>query len=309
LTIGCGDKISSPSEPSTPTGDDPVPASEFERFIAATVDVGEEEAARIEDSQARSAASMQSETETAASLSRGIHRIDGPTVITEPGVYVVTKDFSVSEETGETGDGIVIRSNFVWLDLRGHEITGPGNKIGNGIVVDGARFVVAGNGVLSTFGNGVAFLESRRCAVGLLRIEGGDEKADPPTVPAQVGFLLVNSARIWIKWNEIEKTNLGFFVRGNGSRHNRIAGNDAVAGDNGLLAVCYNPAEGEGEAGPRHDVVRRNRLSRFNIGIRTSDESSHNRFVMNLIEYFEAPWVDLNGTNEFIDNKTIQLTR
>ena len=304
--VGC-DRVASPlSESNAPSTDDPVPVSEFENFIAAKVEVGDDDAARAEDNFQPSKLTIESETDRAASLRGGIQSIDGPTVITKPGVYVVTTDFSVSEKTG---DAIVIQSNFVWLDLGGHEISGPGNKIGRGIVLDDVRFVFVANGTLETFGIGVALLESRRCAVVLTEIEGGDEMAAPPEIPPQIGFLLVNSARNAIRWNDVDQTNLGFFVRGGGSHDNLISRNEAVAGDHGLLGVCYNPAEGQGPAGPTDDLVKRNRLSRFNVGIQTSSGSMHNRFERNLIEYFEAPWVDFNGTNEFVDNTTIQLTR
>ena len=58
--------------------------------------------------------------------------ITGPTTITEPGLYVVSDNFSA------TGDAIVIQSDWVFLFLGRQMITGPGNKSGRGVVIDGA---------------------------------------------------------------------------------------------------------------------------------------------------------------------------
>lgn len=76
----------------------------------------------------------------------------------------------------------------------------------------------------------------------------------------------------------------------------------------GLLAICYNPAMGEGRAGPHDDEVADNRLLRFDTGIQTSIGSEHNRFASNKIEYFTAAWDDLNGSNAFTHNRTRQIT-
>lgn len=235
----------------------------------------------------------------------GATPISGPTEITEPGVYRVVNDFSVP---AATGDGIVILADNVRLLLDGHTITGPGNKMGRGIVVTDAEHVFIGNGTLRTFGIGVALLGSNRCAVREIRIEGGDETAAPPANPPQIGVLLVDSFKNRIVENVLELVNLGIFVRGAGSYGNRIARNEVTGGQNGLLAICYNPAAGAGPAGPTHDDVRNNSLKRFGKGIQTSAESAYNRFFGNTIYYFDVAWEDLNGTNEFLHNDVMQVS-
>jgi hypothetical protein len=233
------------------------------------------------------------------------HFIDGPVVIDEPGVYRVQNDFAV---TDPDGDAIVVRSSFVWLDLGGHTITGPGSKMGRGVVVEGSHHVLVANGWLQTFGTGVELVDTDHTAVLFVDVRGGDEMADPPTNPPQVGFLLINSSWNALRWNQARLVNLGYFVRGGESHRNRIAGNRAIAGDHGLLAVCYNPAPGEGDAGPTNDLVRRNLLSRFATGIQTNTGAANNTFSRNRIEYFVSPWEDLNGTNHFINNEEVPLT-
>ncbi len=232
----------------------------------------------------------------------GLNLITGPTVITSPGYYRVANDFSASE------DGIVVQSNWVWLDLGDRTITGPGNKAGRGIVLDDVKHVLVSGGELETFGIGVALLGTTKSCVRRVDVEGGDEFADPGAGnPPQIGILLVNSYRNSVRRNELEGINLGIFVRGAGSFENRIARNSVVGGVNGLLGICYNPAMGEGPAGPQRDVVTANFLCGFGGGIQTSAESVENRFRFNTIRYFSFAWEDLNGSNIFSDNNTAQI--
>ncbi len=232
----------------------------------------------------------------------GFSLITAPAVITSPGYYRVANDFVASE------DGIVVQADWVWLDLGGHTITGPGNKIGRGIVLDDVEHVLVSGGELETFGIGVALIRTNMSSVRRVDVDGGDEFADPGAGnPPQIGILLVNSYRNVVRRNELEGINLGIFVRGGGSFENRIAWNSVVGGDNGLLGICYNPAMGEGSAGPQRDVVQANFLCGFGGGIQTSAESVENHFRFNTIRYFSFAYQDLNGSNVFSDNNTAQI--
>ncbi|MCI0450898.1 MAG: hypothetical protein L0Z51_00745 [Candidatus Latescibacteria bacterium] len=232
----------------------------------------------------------------------GLGTITGPTVITSPGYYRVANDFSASE------DAIVVRSDWVWLDLGHRTITGPGNKAGRGIVLDDVEHVLVSGGDLETFGIGVALLGTTKSCVRRVDVDGGDEFADPGAGnPPQIGILLVNSYRNSVRRNELEGINLGIFVRGGGSFENRIAWNSVIGGANGLLGICYNPAMGEGPAGPQRDVVSANLLCGFGGGIQTSAESVENRFRFNTIRYFSFAYEDFNGSNIFSDNNTAQI--
>jgi len=243
--------------------------------------------------------------EASAGLSHaGPTPIAGPTVITKSGRYRVTEDFQVLE-----GDGIVIRCSHVVLDLGGHTITGPGNKLGRGIVLEGSHGSVLRKGRLERFGIGVALLGSNESTVRQIDIVGGDEFADPPNgVAPQIGSLLVNSAENSILNNDLSLVNLGIFVRGGDSFENRIRKNQVTGGANGLLGICYNPAEGEGPGGPHDDDLRNNVLNRFGTGIQFSVGSAENRFARNTVYYFASPWNDFNGSNEFVGNTTMQVT-
>lgn len=234
----------------------------------------------------------------------GAVAISGPTVIDEPGVYRVVEDFSVD---AATGDGIVVRASHVLLWLGTHRLTGPGAMTGRGIVLQNVSDVLVQGGRLETFGVGVALDGATRCAVRGVRVEGADDSANPPAVPPQVGILLVNSAHNRIARNQLERVNLGLFIRGAGSYENVLSRNRVVGGSNGLLGVCYNPAGGGGPEGPTRDRVANNLFSRFGTGIQTSEGSAQNLFVGNVIEYFVAAWQDLNGTNTFRNNRTVQV--
>lgn len=288
------------------TTDDVAATDDFQHRVLSAIDATEAEPDMDPGEQRLSSESLAQDATDAADLARGLHWITGPTVIDAPGVYRVQNDFDVTEMDG---DGIVVRSDFVWLDLGGHTLTGPGNKIGRAVVVENARHVLVANGRLETFGIGVALLGTDHSAVAFIRVRGGDEMAAPPEIPPQIGVLLVNSPHNMIRWNDVRDTNLGYFVRGAGSMKNLIAGNRAIAGDRGLLAICYNPAPGEGDAGPTQDHVRHNLLSRFATGIQTNTGAAHNTFTRNLIEYFVSPYEDLNGTNVFRHNVEIPLTQ
>ncbi|MEL6771862.1 MAG: right-handed parallel beta-helix repeat-containing protein [Bacteroidota bacterium] len=247
---------------------------------------------------------MRTAAAVAADASMGVEAISGPTTITEPGFYTLMNGFATE------GDGIVIQADNVFLDLGGYTITGPGNKAGRGIVLDGVTRVLVTNGTVETFGVGVQWLGTDRTAVVGVTVEGGDEFADPPNgVAPQIGFLLVNSSRNRVLGNVANDTNLGIFVRGGGSYRNRIIGNRAEAGEFGLLGICYNPApDTEDPAGPQRDLVAGNALIGFGVGIQVSAGSAENRFVENLIGYLESPYEDANGTNVFDDtNETFQI--
>lgn len=234
--------------------------------------------------------------------------ITGPTTITQPGVYLVTADFSLP--AGVPADAIVVQADNVYLDLGGHTITGPGNKIGRGVAVMGARRVLVSGGTLETFGVGVDLFESTRTTVAGVHALGGDEFADPDNgVPAQVGFQLINSPQNRIIGNYAVETNLGIFVRGPGNRRNRIQANVALAGNFGLLGICYNPAPDAppDSPGPSHDRVTNNFLNGFATGIQVSEGSAYNSFINNRIYYLDFAWTDENGTNVFQNNQTMQL--
>ena len=74
---------------------------------------------------------------TAAGQGPGETAVHRPTIITEPGSYVLQRGFSMPG----AGTAVVIRANSVTLDLNGHALGGPGDKRGVGISVENATGV------------------------------------------------------------------------------------------------------------------------------------------------------------------------
>jgi parallel beta-helix repeat protein len=240
---------------------------------------------------------------TSPATAFGTTGITAPTVITEPGFYRVMADFTAA------GDGIVVQSDWVWLDLGGHTITGPGNKAGRGVVLEDVSSVLVTGGTLETFGIGVATSGAMYTGLRGINVVGGDEFADPANgIAPQIGIMLVNSAHNDVRGNTLTDVNLGIFVRGGGSYENRIRKNWVTAGTHGLLGICYNPAMGEGPTGPQHDQVSQNLLCRFGGGIQTSEGSTENSFTHNVIRYLGFAYEDFNGSNIFKMNDAVQIT-
>lgn len=228
--------------------------------------------------------------------------INSPTTITESGFYRVSEDFEA------TADGIVIMADYVVLNLGSKTITGPGSKVGRGIVVDQASHVYVYGGTVTNFGIGVNLNGSSHVWVRGVMVLGADDEANPPAgIAPQIGMMLVNSKNNYLFGNSLYLTNLGLFVRGAGSYENNIFNNVVLGGDRGLLAICYNPAMGEGPAGPSNDLVRHNLLARFGTGIQTSSGSSANLFRRNTILYFSDAYEDFNGSNVFEKNRQVQI--
>ena len=231
------------------------------------------------------------------------HIINGSTTITRSGVYVLGRTIV------RTGDQIAIdiQANNVTLDLGGYAIVGPGGKQGMGIRVDGVNNVRIHGGSLRRFGVGVVVSNSTNVVIEDLQIDGEDLGGTPPDV--EVGILLVEARGVRVERNQITDTFLGIFVRGEASGGNRIAQNTITGGENGELAICYNPAEGgDPNGGPDGDLVYGNLVSHFNRGIALSAGSTGNIVVENNLAVFGTPISEATaGSNSFADNREIQL--
>ena len=231
----------------------------------------------------------------------GIRAVKAPTVITQPGSYVVTRNIS----SAGSGPAIVIASSNVTLHLAGHTLSGPGGKQGTGILVDGASAVNVLGGAITRFGTGVEVRGSTNVRVEGLHIDGEDAGGPPP---GEVGIMVVNSRAVFLEKNVVTDTFLKFFIRGGGSGGNRIAENTLTGGSAGQIGICYNP-DGSGDpAGPSGDTVYNNLVSRFNVGLQTNTDIGGNIFRENDIAYFQTDIEEVTpGLNVFDGNTTIQI--
>ena len=222
--------------------------------------------------------------------------------ITRPGSYRLSRDLRLRED----GAAVVISAGGVSLDLAGHALTGPGGKIGTGILIEGVQDVSVRNGTLQGFGFGVRIVSAVNVKVQDLQIAGEDGGGPPP---GEVGILIFNSRGVEAFRNVISRVFLGVFVRGGGSGGNRIAENTLAAGAAGQIGICYNPDGLGTAAGPRGDVIYNNLVSGFNIGIQTSAESRGNIFRENDLVFVQQAVHELSpsGANELAGNTAISL--
>lgn len=225
-----------------------------------------------------------------------------PIVIRRPGNYTLRRNLIAQSELPL----ITIAVDDVSLDLNGFSLKGLGNKIGEGIVVDGRTNVAVQNGFLSRFGTAVRVSGSSNVEVANLQITGQDIAGGPP----ETGILILNSRAAHVHENVVNRTFLGIFVRGGRSGANTIKGNTISGGDNGQLGICYNPAPGADSAtdGPSGDLIAENHISRFRTGIQTSVASQGNIFVRNYVNFIELGFDERTpGSNTIANNQTIEL--
>jgi parallel beta-helix repeat protein len=222
------------------------------------------------------------------------------TTIDEPGTYVLARDLDVFTDRV----GIEITASGVSLDLGGHQIKGPGGKLGTGIRVTGAQSVSVSNGRLTNFAFGAVVNASGNVVLRGLQITGQGLPVLAP--PPEVGIMIVQSRSVTVEDNSIYNTGLGIFVRGSMSWGNRIVHNNVTAGTNGILGICYNPAPTD-PGGPRGDLVYANHVVGFGTGIQLSATSVANIVTGNTVVYSTKGIESANATNAIRDNQDVKL--
>ena len=204
--------------------------------------------------------------------------------ISRAGAYRLADDISIN-----SGDGIVITSSDVTLNLNGRSITTSASGTGRGILVVGASGVQVKNGKVGGFNSNVMISNSINVNVESLQISG--RGLAPSGGPSEIGVQILNSRSVFVSRNNISSVNLGVFVRGGNSAGNRIFENVIVGGGtpaNNLLGICYNPAPTGGTNGPRGDNIYNNHVARYNFAIAISAGSLHNVFNENILASFTA---------------------
>jgi hypothetical protein len=208
----------------------------------------------------------------------------GTWTISRPGSYKLYRHLSVG-----SGDGIVITASGVTLDLNGFRVSTAARGTGRGLVVQGAKGVVIRDGSVSGFNANVALTDAENVKVTNVAVVG--DGLAPNNGPTEIGVLLIDSRACAIEHNTISAVNLGIFVRGGKSAGNRVLKNIVVGGPtaaNNLLGICYNPAPGGGEAGPRGDSIYNNHIARFGYAVAVSAQSIYNIFADNTLASFNG---------------------
>jgi parallel beta-helix repeat protein len=222
-----------------------------------------------------------------------------PAVISESGTYVLTRDIAT-----RTGTALMITANNVTLDLNGFTIQGPGQQVGNGIVISGATGVRVTNGIIADFGFGVMVANSNNVTLRDLSIRAAGQPPIAP--PPATGILIVQSKSVVVEDNNLYNVGLGIFVRGGRSWGNRIANNTIVAGSNGVFGICYNPTDSDPMA-PRGDVISGNHIVNYGTGIQMAATSPNNMIRNNTIAATNTPIDNANTTNVVEGNSTAKL--
>lgn len=225
-------------------------------------------------------------------------------VIDSPGHYVLNRDLIFGSNL--TGAGLTIRSNDVTVDLNGHGIIGPGQMLGMGILIEGARGVAVRDGRVGDFHFNVVVENSIGVTLEGLQIRG--QGIVPNAPPPETGIMIVQSSNVVVRNNSILNTGLGIFVRGGESLGNRLEGNTLTSTVSGILGICYNPAPGD-ERGPRGDWVTGNLISGFNLGVQMNTTAMYNVVQGNTIAYLPSgmAFEFRNDTNVELDNVTVPL--
>ncbi|REJ75110.1 MAG: hypothetical protein DWQ36_06060 [Acidobacteria bacterium] len=225
-----------------------------------------------------------------------------PVQIERSGSYVLSRDLLLDGEVA-----IEITASDVTLDLAGHAVVGSGDLDGVGISIAGATNVKVSGGNIRSQGIGVRVTDSTNVEIADLRIDADDAGGAPPAI--EIGVLIVDSRGVVVRGNTITETFLGVFVRGANSSGNYITGNTITGGDNGELAICYNPAPG-GTGGPSGDLIAGNLISRFRRGFSFSADSAGNVLQGNTFAYFDLGIVEATPQSNVIEgNVEIEIPR
>lgn len=193
-------------------------------------------------------------------------------VIDKPGAYVLPANLS---PMAPNGDAIMITASGVTLDLGGHNVSALTPGMGRGIVVESAKGVRVSNGMLGSFAINVLADHSENVSVERLQIVGAG-LAPTSVGPAEIGINLIDTRGSVVQENTLSSVNLGIFIRGAGSTGNRLEANNvtgSATAANNLLGICYNPAVGEGDAGPIGDVILGNHIARYGTAISLAPKS------------------------------------
>jgi large repetitive protein len=221
-----------------------------------------------------------------------------PAVISEPGTYVLTRDV-----TARTGTAVMITASNVTLDLNGFTLQGPGQQVGNGIVISGATSVRVTNGIIVDFGFGVMVANSNNVTLRDLTIRAAGQPPIAP--PPATGIMIVQSKSVVVEDNNLYNVGLGIFVRGGRSTGNRINNNTITAASNGIFGICYNPTDSD-PMSPRGDVISGNHIVGYGTGIQMAATAPNNVIRANTVVAITTAIDNANSTNIVEGNWTLK---
>src|SRR5438105_1519814 len=208
----------------------------------------------------------------------------------------VTESFTLANDLTCTGDGMVVVSDNITVDLGGHTLTGPGmgpqtwplpQLDSVGVRVGGHTGVTIRNGKTTAFSTGIYFID-----MVLSSIES------VTTLRNRFGFYIHASQKITVKDSDVEFNIYGLHLQNS---------DDCVLTNNLLARQTYNSPGGYGlylYASSRNRVTDNTIDSNINWGIWFSDAKENVIFHNNVVGNNPPVSDNTEGSNVWYDKQT-----
>jgi parallel beta-helix repeat protein len=208
----------------------------------------------------------------------------------------VSESFTLANDLTCTGDGMVVVSDNVTVDLGGHTLTGPGmgpqtwplpQLDSVGVRVGGHTGVTIRNGKTTAFSTGVYFIDMQSSSI---------EKVT--TLRNRFGFYIHASQKITVKDSDVEFNIYGLHLQNS---------DDCVLVNNLLARQTYNSPGGYGlylYASSRNRVTDNTIDSNINWGIWFSDAKENVIFHNNVVGNNPPVSDNTEGSNVWYDKQT-----
>jgi len=208
----------------------------------------------------------------------------------------VSESFTLSNDMTCAGDGMVVVSDNVTIDLGGHTLTGPGmgpqtwplpQLDSVGVRVGGHTGVTVRNGKTQAFSTGIYFIDMESSS-----IEG------VTTLRNRFGFYIHASKKITVKDSDVQLNIYGLHLQ---------SSNDCVLVNNLLARQTYNSPGGYGlylYASSRNRITDNTIDSNINWGIWFSDAKENVIFHNNVVGNNPPVSDNTEGSNVWYDKQS-----
>jgi parallel beta-helix repeat protein len=208
----------------------------------------------------------------------------------------VSESFTLANDMTCTGDGMVVVSDNITIDLGGHRLTGPGmgpqtwplpQLDSVGVRVGGHTGVTIRNGKMEAFSTGIYFIDMASSSIESVT-----------TVRNRFGFYIHASEKITVKDSDVEFNIYGLHLQNS---------NDCILVNNLLARQTYNSPGGYGlylYASSRNRVTDNTIDSNINWGIWFSDAKENVIFHNNVVGNNPPVSDNTEGSNVWYDKQS-----
>ena len=208
----------------------------------------------------------------------------------------VSESFTLANDMKCTGDGMVVVSDNITIDLGGHTLTGPGmgpqtwplpQLDSVGVRVGGHTGVTIRNGKTEAFSTGIYFIDMASSSIESVT-----------TVRNRFGFYIHASEKITVKDSDVEFNIYGLHLQ---------SSNDCILVNNLLARQTYNSPGGYGlylYASSRNRVTDNTIDSNINWGIWFSDAKENVIFHNNVVGNNPPVSDNTEGSNVWYDKQS-----